>query len=135
MSSQSSSKPPAVEEPSPVFRCGGISYLHVPSLNSRQSAIFYQHVFGWKVRTEADPASFKDGTGHVIGAWVPDRSPSGNTGILPYVYVDNIDQVLAQVSAHGGEVVRPPYAEGDLLVATFSDPSGTVIGVWQRTSK
>lgn len=135
MSSQSSSDPPAVEEQSPVFRCGGISYLHIPSQNSLQSAMFYQQVFGWKVRTEADHASFEDGTGHVIGAWVPDRSPSGNTGILPYVYVDNIDQVLAQVSAHGGEVVRPPYPEGDLRVATFSDPSGTVMGVWQRPRK
>ena len=33
---------------------------------------------------------------------------------------------------HGGEVVRPPYPEGDLWVATFSDPAGNVLGVWQH---
>jgi uncharacterized protein len=134
VSSQSATNPATAEESSPVFRSSGISYLHIPSNNPPQSAGFYQHVFAWKVRMEADHASFEDGTGHVIGAWVTDRESSGDAGVLPYVYVDDVDQVLTRVSANGGQVVRPPYAEGDLRVATFSDPSGTVIGVWQRAS-
>jgi predicted enzyme related to lactoylglutathione lyase len=31
-----------------------------------------------------------------------------------------------------GEVVTQSYPEGELWVATFRDPSGNVIGVWQR---
>jgi hypothetical protein len=32
-------------------------------------------------------------------------------------------------------LVDPPYPEGDLRVATFRDPAGNVIGVWQRRSQ
>jgi predicted enzyme related to lactoylglutathione lyase len=39
---------------------------------------------------------------------------------------------LAEVVARGGEVVTAPYPEGDLWVATFRDPAGNVLGVWQR---
>jgi len=117
-----------------MFRSAGISYLHTPSDDPGQSASFYQHVFGWTVRDDTDHASFEDGTRHVIGAWVKDRSPSGDAGVLPYAYVESVDRVLERVSARGRQVVRAPYAEGDLRVATFRDPFGTVIGVWQRAS-
>jgi predicted enzyme related to lactoylglutathione lyase len=117
---------------SPVFRAAGISYLHIPSTDPQRSAGFYRHVFGWKVGGNPERPSFEDGTGHVIGAWVTDRSVSEDTGLLAYVYVDDVDEVLDRVTTDGGRVVKPPYAEGDLRVATFRDPSGTVIGVWQQ---
>jgi predicted enzyme related to lactoylglutathione lyase len=31
----------------------------------------------------------------------------------------------------GAKVVRPPYQEGDVWVATLIDPAGNVIGIWQ----
>jgi len=30
--------------------------------------------------------------------------------------------------------VTPAYPEGDLRVATFRDPGGNVIGIWQQAS-
>jgi predicted enzyme related to lactoylglutathione lyase len=51
---------------------------------------------------------------------------------LPYFYVDRIDDAVGRVVAHGGEVVRPPYAEGNLWVALIRDPAGNVIGLWQE---
>ena len=33
---------------------------------------------------------------------------------------------------YGGEIVAAPYAEGNLSVATFRDPSGNVMGLWQE---
>jgi len=41
---------------------------------------------------------------------------------------------LGLVAARGGVVIEVPYAEGDLRVATFRDPAGNVIGVWQRAA-
>jgi hypothetical protein len=105
--------------------------MHIPATNPRQSATFYAAVFGWNVRGNPEHPSFDDGTGHVIGAWVTDRPVSGEAGILPYVFVENVDEVLAKVAAAGGETAREPYPEGDLWVATFRDPAGTVMGVWQ----
>lgn len=115
-----------------VFRAGGISYLHVPAADPHQSGAFYHAVFGWVLGGRPEQPSFADGTGHVIGHWVSDRPASGDSGVLPYVYVDHVDETLAKVSANGGEVVRAPYPEGDLWVTTFRDPAGNVIGVWQR---
>jgi predicted enzyme related to lactoylglutathione lyase len=33
---------------------------------------------------------------------------------------------------HGGAPVMAPYPEGDLWVATFRDPAGNIVGVWQQ---
>jgi uncharacterized protein len=71
----------------------------------------------------------------VIGHFMPDLSVAGEGGVRPYIYVESVDGTLDRVAAHGGEVVTAPYAEGDLWVATFRDPAGNVLGVWQRHSR
>jgi predicted enzyme related to lactoylglutathione lyase len=52
--------------------------------------------------------------------------------VWPYVFVESVEDTLEKVVVHGGEVVTSPYPEGDLTVATFRDPAGNVIGVWQQ---
>ena len=115
-----------------VFRVGGVSYLRIPAEDPGRSAAFYEAVFGWSVRADRDDPSFEDGTGHVIGHFVADLPTAGEAGVRPYVYVERVDETLDRVVAHGGEVVTAPYPEGDLWVATFRDPTGNVIGVWQQ---
>jgi len=117
---------------SSVFRVGGISYLRIPAEDPRGSAVFYEAVFGWSVRDDRDDPSFEDGTGHVIGHFVADLSVAGEAGVRPYIFVEHVDETLDKVVAHGGEVVTAPYPEGDLSVATFRDPSGNVLGIWQQ---
>jgi hypothetical protein len=118
--------------PPSVFRRNGVSYLHIPAADPPASARFYAAVFGWQIRDHPDHPSFSDGTGHMIGAFVADRPVSADAGVLPYIYVDSVDAALGQVTAHGGSVAVAPYPEGDLWVATFRDPAGNVVGVWQR---
>jgi predicted enzyme related to lactoylglutathione lyase len=120
----------AEEEPR-VFRPGGVSYLRIPAGDPPGAAAFYAGVFGWRVDLARAEPSFEDGTGHVIGHFVADLAVAGEGGVRPYVFVERVDETLEQVVAHGGEVVTPPYPEGDLWVATFRDPAGNVIGVWQ----
>jgi uncharacterized protein len=117
-----------------VFRRAGISYLRIPAGNAQEAAGFYQRVFGWTVDAMRPDPSFEDGTGHVIGHFIADAAVAGEAGIRPYVYVEDVDETLQQVAAQGGAVVEAPYAEGDLRVATFRDPAGNVVGVWQRES-
>jgi len=121
----------AEEEPR-IFRRDGISYLRIPARDPRESASFYEGVFSWKVDADRDDPSFEDGTGHVIGHFMADLPVAGEAGVLPYVFVEGVDETLEKVVARGGEVVTPPYPEGDLRVATFRDPAGNVIGVWQQ---
>jgi uncharacterized protein len=89
-------------------------------------------VFGWAVDKGLPEPSFEDGSGHVIGHFVADSTVAGEAGVRPYIYVERVDEALERVSAHGGTTVEAPYREGDLWVATFRDPAGNVVGVWQR---
>jgi uncharacterized protein len=117
---------------SSVFRVGGISYLRIPAADPGRSADFYATVFGWQVATDRDDPGFEDGTGHVIGHFVSDLDTAGEAGVRPYVFVDSLDETLEKIIADGGAIVTAPYPEGDLWVATFRDPSGNVVGVWQQ---
>jgi len=114
-----------------VSRPNGISYLRIPARDVRQSAEFYRAVFGWKVSDNLDHPSFEDGTGHVIGHWIKDLGIVGEAGVIPYVYVNRLKETLEKIRSNGGEEVRAPYPEGNLWVATFRDPAGNVVGIWQ----
>ena len=116
-----------------LARHGKLSYMQIPAVDVDRSAAFYTAVFGWSSRDDrnASHRAFGDTTGELIGAFVTGRAISREPGVLPYVYVDRIDDTISKVEANGGEVVRAPYREGDLWVATFRDPAGNVIGVWQ----
>jgi len=115
-----------------LARHGGLSYLEIPAVDAKQSATFYEQVLGWKIqRSEPDNPRFEDATGHLIGRWITCRAISREPGLLPYIYVDRIDEAVGRVVKNGGEVVKAIYAEGNLWVATVRDPAGNMIGLWQ----
>jgi predicted enzyme related to lactoylglutathione lyase len=122
-----------------LARHGHISYLEIPAVDINRSAAFYEAVFGWLVhRRDSGRISFDDRSGTLIGRWESGRAVSSEPGLLPFIYVDRIDEVVERIASQGGEVVKPTYPEGDLWVATFRDPAGNVMGVWQegpRTKK
>ncbi len=113
-----------------MFRPGGVSYLRIAAPDVARSAVFYRTVFGWN--TQDGDHHFEDATGHIIGHFMTDLPVAGEAGVVPYIYVQNIDQTLAKVTGAGGEVSEPPYPEGDLWVAMTRDPAGNAIGVWQQ---
>ena len=114
-------------------RPGGISYLHIPAVDVQEAAYFYEKVFGWNVHGhDTTRPSFDDGTGHVSGAWMTTQAISREPGLLPYIYVERIYDAVERIVSHGGRVVRAPYPEGNLWVATFLDPAGNMIGLWQE---
>jgi predicted enzyme related to lactoylglutathione lyase len=55
--------------------------------------------------------------------------------MLPYIYVHGVDATLEHVEASGGQTAKPPYPEGDLWVATFRDPAGNIMGIWQQAPR
>ena len=92
---------------------------------------FYRDVFGWKIREDLSHPAFTDGTGHVIGHFMSDLAVVGEGGVLPYVYVADLDAALQRVIDHGGTIDDQPYPEGNLWVATARDPAGNFVGLWQ----
>src|SRR5262249_48838964 len=116
-----------------LFGHGRLSYVQIPAVNVAESAKFYEKIFGWQIRGGCDDHfTFTDATGEMIGAWVTNLATSREPGVLPYIYVHGIDAILEYITASGGQVVKSPYPEGDLWVATFRDLAGNVIGVWQQ---
>jgi hypothetical protein len=110
-------------------------YLEIPAIDVGQSAAFYEKVFGWNIRhRDSDRPSFDDATGNVSGTWVIGRPASRKPGLLPYVWVDGIDATLTQVISLGGEVVEAPHLDspGGQWIATFRDPAGNMIGLYQE---
>lgn len=115
-----------------LARHGGLSYIEIPAIDAAHSARFYQNVAGWFPRdVESGEAKFSDPAGNLIGRWITGRRAARGGGILPFVYVEDLQAAVAQVAPHGGETVKPPYREGTLLVAIVRDPAGNVLGLWQ----
>ncbi len=115
---------------------GAITYLHIPAADVRQAAAFYRDVFGWHINNpDSDRPGFDTPNGHLSGAWVSDHLAAREPGLLPYIYVDQVEETVARILAHGGEIVTSPFPEGLLIVATFRDPAGNVIGLWHDTKR
>jgi predicted enzyme related to lactoylglutathione lyase len=113
---------------------GEIRYLQIPAGDAAASARFYERALGWASRMRRDGSTaFDDTTGGVSGEWAVDRQPVGDAGVLVYVKVDDVESSLERVVEAGGEIVLPRTLEGEYLAhATFRDPAGNVLGVFQE---
>jgi predicted enzyme related to lactoylglutathione lyase len=107
--------------------------MQIPATDTAAAAAFYRDVFGWAIMDGGRPEhrGFADASGEMIGAFVTSLPVVREPGVLPYVYISGIDAVVERITSHGGQIVLQPYAEGDLWVATFRDPAGNVMGIWQ----
>jgi uncharacterized protein len=118
----------------PTLAPGKISYVEIPATDVDRSAAFYESVFGWNLRRRGDgEIAFDDGVGEVSGTWVTGRPPLSEPGLLVYVMVNNLEVSLEKITQAGGEIVKPitPMGEGEAY-ATFRDPAGNVLGVFQQ---
>ena len=110
-------------------------YLEIPALDAGVSASFYESVFGWDIRDKAtNRPSFIHRGADLTGAWVTGRAISQAPGVLPYIWVDDIAQTLERIESSGGKIADPPRLdapEGE-WIATFRDPAGNVMGLYQE---
>src|SRR5437588_4468211 len=120
----------------PALANGKICYSEIPAIDVRQSAEFYEKVFGWGIRKRGDGAiAYDDTTGQVSGTWVRGRPPATAPGLLIYIMVDSVAATIDAVVAHGGEVVQPVGADAPEITARFRDPAGNVIGLYQEPGR
>ena len=66
----------------------------------------------------------------MIGALTNSHPVSSEPGISPYISRRQHAATLVRIAAAGGQTVTPP-PEGDFWVATFRDPAGNLLGIWQ----
>jgi hypothetical protein len=116
----------------PLNRHGHLSYIEMPALDATRSADFYESVFGWTIRArDAAGSSFTDPNGDLIGHFVTGVPIAREPSLQLFISVDDVRATLERIVALGGQIVKEPYPEGALTVATFRDPAGNVMGIWQ----
>lgn len=112
---------------------GKICYIEIPAQDINTSAAFYKNVFGWNTRTRGDGhLAFDDGVGQVSGAWVLNRKPMTDVGLLIYIMCDSVATTVNKVTANGGTIVQPLGADAPEITARFADPAGNILGLYQQ---
>lgn len=112
---------------------GKICYIQIPANDIARSAEFYRSVFGWNIRRRSNGSTaFDDGVGEVSGEWVTGRPSPTQAGLLFYIMVDSATETIDAILRHGGEVIQPVGADAPEITATFRDPGGNIIGIYQE---
>jgi predicted enzyme related to lactoylglutathione lyase len=117
----------------PTYRTGKICYLEIPANDIERSAEFYHRAFGWHIRKRGDGATaFDDTVYEVSGTWVRGRPVATNPGLMVYIMVGSAAAAVEAVVSAGGEIVQPIDPRAREVVATFRDPAGNLMGIYQQ---
>jgi predicted enzyme related to lactoylglutathione lyase len=120
-------------EKPPTYRTGKICYIEIPATDVQQSAEFYRRAFGWQIRQRGDGSTaFDDTVNEVSGTWVLGRPVAAEPGLMVYIMVASAADAVKAVVSAGGEIVQPVDAHAREVVATFRDPTGNVLGIYQQ---
>ncbi|MCL3818665.1 VOC family protein [Aeromicrobium wangtongii] len=116
---------------------GDITHIDIPVSDLDRGAAFYSALFGWQIAEVPGYEGYPmwRAPNEISGGGLMLRD--GNvTSPRSYVEVDSIDEVLATVQDQGGTVVMPksPISETSWM-ATFQDPDGNVIGVYEGATE
>ena len=117
----------------PAYRTGKICYIEIPATDAHRSAEFYKLAFGWQIRQRGDGATaFDDTVNEVSGTWVLGRPAATEPGLMVYIMVASAAAAVDAVRSAGGEIVQPVDPHAREVVATFRDPAGNVLGIYQQ---
>jgi uncharacterized protein len=117
----------------PTYRTGKICYIEIPARDIERSAEFYKRSFGWQVRQRGDGSTaFDDTVNEVSGTWVLGRPAATKPGLMIYIMVASAHAAVQAVVSAGGEIVDPVDPNAREVVATFRDPAGNVMGIYEQ---
>jgi predicted enzyme related to lactoylglutathione lyase len=117
-----------------------IVHIEIPTSNAKESADFYQKLFGWNIiRDEKFDYTMFDGDGgpgggftKIGGEW-GDHVEVGH--VLIYINSDDIEADLKQAEALGSKIIQPKMEiPGTGWFGIFTDPTGNTIAVYTDTS-
>jgi predicted enzyme related to lactoylglutathione lyase len=117
----------------PTYRTGKICYIEIPATDVKVSAEFYSRAFGWQTRRRGDGSTaFDDTVNEVSGSWVLGRPVANEPGLMVYIMVASAAKAVEAIRSAGGEIVHHVDPDAREVVATFRDPAGNLIGIYQQ---
>ncbi len=119
---------------------GAIEWIEIPAGDPAAAAKFYESVFGWKINREArweEYPMFMDASNNLGGGFTKQARPQPEAGILIYITVDDIEGILPKITKNGGKAAHPKTQIAPEIGywASFSDPSGNTIGLYEKVAK
>ena len=117
----------------PNYRTGKICYIEIPATDVEVSAEFYRRAFGWQTRQRGDSSTaFDDTVNEVSGTWVLGRPIAAEPGLMVYIMVASAARAIEAVRSAGGQIVHQVDPNAREVVATFRDPAGNLLGIYQQ---
>ena len=117
----------------PTYRTGKICYIEIPATDVEVSAEFYRRAFGWQTRQRGDGSTaFDDTVNEVSGTWVLGRPIATQPGLMVYIMVASAARAIEAIRSAGGEIVHQVDPNAREVVATFCDPAGNLLGIYQQ---
>jgi predicted enzyme related to lactoylglutathione lyase len=113
-----------------------IIHFEIPADDPKRAIKFYEKVFDWQIEKWDGPIEYwlimtgeEDKPG-IDGGLARREDPT--TGVENTIDVKDLDASLANVKAHGGEVIRPRMAvPGVGWMAYIKDTEGNVFGLME----
>jgi predicted enzyme related to lactoylglutathione lyase len=113
-----------------------IVHFDIPAEDVERAKAFYSSLFGWEI---AAPPEFPDYYMFLTGDPETDaggglmaRESPEQVGLVNYIGVESVDDIVGQVVELGGQVTVPKQAvPGMGWMAHFLDTEGNAIAVWQ----
>lgn len=112
--------------------------IHADDLNRTRE--FYTQVFGWRFEPWGPPGFYLIHTGDaqnpgILGSLSERRAPLSGTGMRGYectISVDDIDQTIRAIQAHGGTIAMEKFNIPTVGTGCyFLDPDGNRAGAMQ----
>ncbi|MBS1271746.1 MAG: hypothetical protein MAGBODY4_00878 [Candidatus Marinimicrobia bacterium] len=111
----------------------GFCFIEIPTTDIKKSHQFYEQVFHWEV---------EDMTSMDYTTFTPEDGPSGGfrqvgsipeePGVIAYIMVEDIEEMLDVIAQHGGEIIKEKEKVADMgWEAHFADPCGVKLAIWQ----
>jgi len=114
-----------------------IVHFEIGCRNNEKTQKFYTSLFGWKMQPFG-PAAMVDtqagGTG--IAGHINSLGHEPHHYVTIYAQVDDLAAYLKKAESLGGKTVLPPTeVPGTGHFAWFTDPDGTIFGLWKPLSQ
>ena len=116
-----------------------IVHFEIPAEDTGKITGFFTSVFGWQFQQWGEEEYFLTTGGDpeeegIGGAVIKKNGPTHP--VTNSISVDSIDDIIPVIESNGGKIVVPKQTVGDMgFLAYFTDPEGTIFGLWESAKQ